>query len=130
MSAKFQLYVKSLGRNNIEYSRLENILNAYKEYICKVQKNLNRGKYGKANKKLLEQLGESYCGNTLSTTPTELYDVQKYIQLVPFIRLNNGEIELMLYSSELINSGKTDYPKQMTKNYVYAYKIPNRPLIK
>lgn len=48
--------VKSLGRNNIEYSRIENILNTYKEYMCKVQKNLNRGKYGKANKKLLEQL--------------------------------------------------------------------------
>lgn len=98
------------------------------EYMCESLK--ESPVTNKENMSLTEQLGESYCRNTLSAMPTELYDVQKYIQLVPFIRLNNSEIELMLYSSELINSGKPEYPKQMTKDYVYSYKLPNRPLIK
>lgn len=121
-------YSKSTGifPNIINLLRIPNY-KAY-EYMCESLK--ESPVTSKENMSLTEQLGESYCGNTLSAMPTELYDVQKYIQLVPFIRLNNGEIELMLYSSELINSGKIDYPKQMTKDCVYAYKLPNRPLIK
>lgn len=79
-----------------------------------------------------EQLGESYTDNTLSGMPTEYYELLKYIEIVPYIRLNNGEIELMLYTSELVDN--TDrvilYPKKMTKEYGLSYKLPNRPLIK
>lgn len=124
-SGKYSKYA-SIFPNIINLLRIPDY-KAY-EYMCESLK--ESPVTNKENMSLTEQLGESYCKNTLSAMPTELYDVQKYIQLVPFIRLNNGEIELMLYSSELINSGKIDYPKQMTKDCVYSYKLPNRPLIK
>lgn len=114
------------------YPNIINLLRIpdYEAYTYKCEPLKNSPVTAKINMSFTEQLGESYTGNTLSAMPTELYDVLKYIQLVPFIRLNNGEIELMLYTSEVVDSGIEDYSKQMSKNYVYAYKLPNRPLIK
>lgn len=75
-------HIKSLGCNNIAYSRLENILNTYKEYMRKVQKNLNRGKYGKANKKLLEQLDRMLSESYISVRRVNLSMTHNKMKLI------------------------------------------------
>lgn len=76
-------------------------------------------------------LSDTHFSNNVFAMAKDVYKSPKYLNIKPYLRYDNNELKLLVYTGEITpNTINAFYPKQITKESMIVYKLPNRPLIK